>query len=163
MVRKIDELGRVVIPKEMRRILNIKTGSSVEMIINEDKEVVLKKFSEMDNMRFYFEELASLIFESYNLASIVCDDDKIIACRGVNKKDYINKKISFNTQVKNGIFDNEIYVGQVEKFLYQYIICIKSNGFNAGYLILLSNKDIDKMTVKNIEILCTFVSVLMDN
>ena len=35
MVRKIDELGRVVLPKEMRRVLNIKTGSSVEMIINE--------------------------------------------------------------------------------------------------------------------------------
>ena len=43
MVRKVDELGRVVIPKEMRRILNIKTGSSIEMFINDQNQVVLKK------------------------------------------------------------------------------------------------------------------------
>ena len=42
MVRKVDELGRVVIPKEMRRVLNIKTGSSVEMFIGENNEVILK-------------------------------------------------------------------------------------------------------------------------
>ena len=50
MVRKIDELGRVVLPKEMRRVLNIKTGSSVEMVINENNKIVISKFSEIENV-----------------------------------------------------------------------------------------------------------------
>ncbi|NCB48310.1 MAG: AbrB/MazE/SpoVT family DNA-binding domain-containing protein [Clostridia bacterium] len=93
MVRKVDELGRVVIPKEMRRILNIKTGSSIEMIINDENEVVLKKFSEMNNISKFAEVVADILFEEFNVPCLVCDEDKVIFSKGVSKKDFLNKKI----------------------------------------------------------------------
>ena len=52
IVRKVDELGRIVIPKEIRKVLDIKTGSSLEISINEEKQLVLEKFSEIDNVCF---------------------------------------------------------------------------------------------------------------
>ena len=71
MVRKVDELGRVVIPKEMRRILNIKTGSSIEMFINDQNQVVLKKFSELENVNSFIETLVKTIYECFNFACFV--------------------------------------------------------------------------------------------
>lgn len=93
MVRKVDELGRVVIPKEMRRILNIKTGSSIEMIINDENEVVLKKFSEMNNISNYAEVVADILFDEFNVPCLVCDEDNVVFCKGVSKKDFLNKEI----------------------------------------------------------------------
>lgn len=93
MVRKVDELGRVVIPKEMRRILNIKTGSSIEMVINDENEVVLKKFSEMNNISNYAEVVADILFDEFNVPCLVCDEDKVVFCKGVSKKDFLNKEI----------------------------------------------------------------------
>ena len=93
MVRKVDELGRVVIPKEMRRILNIKTGSSIEMFINDNNQVVLKKFSEISNILLFAQNLADVIFDNLNLPCLISDDEKILVVKGLNKKEYLDKKI----------------------------------------------------------------------
>ena len=63
IIRKVDELGRIVIPKEIRKILDIKSGSSLEIGVNDQKELVLKKFSEVKNMS----ELLSVFMESFFL------------------------------------------------------------------------------------------------
>lgn len=91
MVRKVDELGRVVIPKEMRRILNIKTGSSIEMIINDDNEVVLKKFSEMNNIVGYAQTVADILFQEFSIPCLVCDEEKVVCVRGVLKREFLHK------------------------------------------------------------------------
>ncbi len=93
MVRKVDELGRVVIPKEMRRILNIKTGSSIEMTINEQNEMVMKKFSEISNISSSAEVVADTLFSQFSLPVLVCDEDVVVVCRGVAKKEFLGKKM----------------------------------------------------------------------
>ena len=90
MVRKVDELGRVVIPKEMRRILNIKTGSSIEMFINDQNQVVLKKFSELENVNAFIDALIKTIYECFNFACFVCDDEKVLNVYGVSKKEFLS-------------------------------------------------------------------------
>lgn len=97
MVRKVDELGRVVIPKEMRRILNIQTGSSIEMAINDQSEVVMKKFSEVSNISSSAEVVADTLFSQFSLPVLVCDEDSVVVCRGVAKKDFLGKKIPQNS------------------------------------------------------------------
>jgi len=143
MVRKVDELGRVVIPKEMRRILNIKTGSSIEMIINDYSEVVLKKFSEMNNISNFAEVVADILFEEYGVPCLVCDEDKVIYCKGASKKDFLNKKI---------LNKND-----------EWFVCpVNFNGFLGGS-IMLKNTDgkIDKDIEKTVYILSKFLGNIL--
>lgn len=143
MVRKVDELGRVVIPKEMRRVLNIKTGSSIEMIINDENEVVLKKFSEMNNISNYAEVVADILFEEYNLPCLVCDEDKVIYCKGVSKKEFLNKKKPPENK--------------------EWFICpVNFDGFEGGY-IMLSHKENDegKDFEKSVYILSKFLGNIL--
>ena len=157
MVRKIDELGRVVLPKEMRKILNIKTGSSVEMKISEDNKIVLSKFSEIENVLFMAKSLGNLIFEKLNLKCLVCDDDKVIAVCGESKKEYLHKKVLLN-------FDN-IKMVKIENFLEvknNEEVCIYPiimQGFVKGYVVVWDNK----LKNNNIDILVDFFSSLIND
>ena len=91
IVRKVDELGRVVIPKEMRRTLGINTGSSIEMSVGEGGEVVLKKFSDISNIMPLIEKLAQTIFDEFGVPILVSDEERILAGCGT-KKDILLKE-----------------------------------------------------------------------
>ena len=152
MVRKIDELGRVVIPKEMRRVLNIKTGSSVEMVINDEKEVVLKKFYEIDNVLNFASDLCDTIFDKLGLSNIICDEDKIVASKGIkDAKKYFDKIVSNKTN-KFVDFDSD------NKNI--YIFSIKSDGYEIGRVGIFF-KEIDENKLSKIELLVTFASMFL--
>ena len=93
VVRRIDELGRIVIPKEIRRTLGIKDGSSLEIYVDKDV-VALKKHSTMSNLV----ELASIYTESVYATLkrelFITDCDNIISCPNTRKKEFLNKQIS---------------------------------------------------------------------
>lgn len=152
MVRKIDELGRVVIPKEMRRVLNIKTGSSVEMVINDDKEVVLKKFYEIDNVLNFAHDLSDVIFDHLNLPNIICDEDKIVASKGIKEgKIYFEKLISSlpNAFLATNFSDKSLY-----------ILPLKSDGYEVGRVgVFLQEIDKDKLPM--VALLVTFASMFL--
>ena len=168
MVRKVDELGRVVIPKEMRRILNIKTGSSIEMFINDNNEVVLKKFSEITNVLLFAENLAEVIFYYLNLPCLISDDEKILVVKGVNKKEYLNKKI-VNLNNKNNNQKDYFILNKEEQFLLEnknnfennYIFNIYSEGIETGYIYILSENILPDNKISNIIILKKFLSNLL--
>jgi AbrB family transcriptional regulator, stage V sporulation protein T len=94
IVRRIDELGRVVIPKEIRRTLRIREGDPLEIFTDRDGEVILKKYSPIGEMGDFAKEYAESLYRS--LGHIVCifDKDNIIAVSGGNKKEYLDKAIS---------------------------------------------------------------------
>ncbi len=93
IVRRIDDLGRVVIPKEMRRTLRIKEGDPLEIFVSEDGGVILHKYSAMTDLT----EIATHFTESLSKASgmptLICDRDTVVAVNGVPKKDYMNRRI----------------------------------------------------------------------
>ncbi len=166
MVRKVDELGRVVIPKEMRRILNIKSGSSIEMSINDKNQVVLEKFFELSNVFNSAENLANIIFDELNLPCIICDDEKVIISKGVNKKEYLNKKILSNIKIKDNkcemIKDMPFLEEQSNISNFTYIFTITSEGFENGFLIILKDEsELDDNTKNNIILLTKFLSTLL--
>ncbi len=150
MVRKIDELGRVVIPKEMRRILNIKTGSSVEMVINDDKEVVLKKFYEIDNVIGFATDLSDIIFDKLDLVNVICDEDKVVASKGIKgAESYFEKINKEKTNIAVEIDDKTLY-----------ILSLKSDGYEVGRVgIILANFDEEK--VSKVELLVNFASMFL--
>ncbi|WP_042354636.1 stage V sporulation protein T [Bacillus rubiinfantis] len=93
IVRRIDDLGRVVIPKEIRRTLRIREGDPLEIFVDRDGEVILKKYSPISELSDFAKEYAEALFDSLGHPVLICDRDTFIAVAGSSKKDYLNKNI----------------------------------------------------------------------
>ncbi|MHA6252901.1 stage V sporulation protein T [Oceanobacillus sp. CAU 1775] len=93
IVRRIDDLGRVVIPKEIRRTLKIREGDPLEIFVDRDGEVILKKYSPISELGQFAQEYAEALFESLKTPVLICDRDDVIAVAGKSKKEFLNKTI----------------------------------------------------------------------
>lgn len=93
IVRRIDDLGRVVIPKEIRRTLRIREGDPLEIFVARDGEVILKKYSPIGELGDFATEYAESLFESLQHVTLISDRDTIIAVAGASKKEYMDKPI----------------------------------------------------------------------
>ncbi|WHX40689.1 stage V sporulation protein T [Mesobacillus sp. AQ2] len=93
IVRRIDDLGRVVIPKEIRRTLRIREGDPLEIFVDRDGEVILKKYSPISELSDFAKEYAEALYDSLGNPVLICDRDTYIAVAGGSKKDYLNKNI----------------------------------------------------------------------
>ena len=94
IVRRIDDLGRVVIPKEIRRTLRIREGDPLEIFVDRDGEVILKKYSPISELSDFSKEYADALYDSLGHPILICDRDTFIAVSGGSKKEYLNKSIS---------------------------------------------------------------------
>ncbi|WP_426450008.1 stage V sporulation protein T [Paenibacillus sp. S-38] len=93
IVRRIDDLGRVVIPKEIRRTLRIREGDPLEIFVDRDGEVILKKYSPIGELGDFAKEYAESLYESTNHITMISDRDTVIAVAGGSKKDYLEKSV----------------------------------------------------------------------
>lgn len=93
IVRRIDDLGRVVIPKEIRRTLRIREGDPLEIFVDRDGEVILKKYSPIGELGDFAKEYADSLFEAIGHIALIADRDTIIAASGAPKKEFMNKPI----------------------------------------------------------------------
>src|SRR5699024_2060743 len=93
IVRRIDDLGRVVIPKEIRRTLRIREGDPLEIFVAREGEVILKKYSPISELGQFADEYADALYDSVHFPVFICDRDEVIAVSGDSKKDYLNKSI----------------------------------------------------------------------
>jgi looped-hinge helix DNA binding domain, AbrB family len=96
IIRRIDELGRIVIPKEIRKNLKIREGESLEIYINSDETIILKKFSVLKNLKDFSKLLVESIYGDIKKNIIITDTDKVIAVSGKDKKDLMDKELSEN-------------------------------------------------------------------
>ncbi|MCK1995416.1 stage V sporulation protein T [Peribacillus muralis] len=94
IVRRIDDLGRVVIPKEIRRTLRIREGDPLEIFVDRDGEVILKKYSPISELGDFAREYAEALYDSLGNPVMICDRDTYIAVAGGSKKEYLNKSVS---------------------------------------------------------------------
>ncbi|MDO4541909.1 MAG: stage V sporulation protein T [Bacillota bacterium] len=93
IVRRIDDLGRVVIPKEIRRTMRIKEGDPLEIFVDREGEVILKKYSPISELGDFAREYADALSESLGSTVLIADRDEIIAVSGGSKKEFLNKPI----------------------------------------------------------------------
>ena len=106
IVRRIDDLGRVVVPKEIRKVMRIREGDPLEIFTDKDGEIVLKKYSPIGEMGYFAQQYAETAAQSLGCGVCVCDWDQIIAVAGMPKKDMLGK--SLHKELENAIQDREM-------------------------------------------------------
>ena len=156
IVRRIDDLGRVVIPKEIRRTLRIKEGDPLEIFTDREGEIILKKYSPIGELGTFAKEYAEALASASGHSVCITDRDQVVAAAGGIRKDYIGKAIS--RQLENIIQDREqILINQDEKgyvkitgeekeFNLAQVICpILSEGDAIGSVVLLGREPRTRM------------------
>lgn len=94
IVRRIDELGRVVIPKEIRRTLRIREGDPLEIFTDHDGEVVLKKYSPIGEIAAIAKDYTDSLYRTLGHIALISDRDAVVSASGANKREYIEKALS---------------------------------------------------------------------
>lgn len=94
LTRRVDSLGRIVIPKELRRMLHIKEGSPLEIYMDADETIVLKKYSQVGSLKNISQAYAQSLSKVTGATVCVADRDEIIAAAGKDHKKYIGKALS---------------------------------------------------------------------
>ena len=145
--KRIDELGRIVIPKEIRKSMRIKNGDSLEIFLN-DEDIILKKYSPIETL----ENVLSNYVDSFNQVMkhniIVTDRDKVIAMAGNLKKKYLGKNISDFTDRSIERRDSFVerqkksvnLIEEISEVCYYSFSSIVNNGDAIGAVIILSTE-----------------------
>ena len=94
IVRRIDDLGRVVIPKEIRRTLRIREGDPLEIFTDKDGEVIFKKYSPIGELSDFAAQICDSLHRSTDALAAVCDRDAVIAVAGGGKRELLSKRLS---------------------------------------------------------------------
>ncbi|MBR6778736.1 MAG: AbrB/MazE/SpoVT family DNA-binding domain-containing protein [Clostridia bacterium] len=159
IVRRVDELGRIVLPREMRKMLNVREGTKLEIGIVDGNKFLLSKYSDMVSLKEYSDAVSSAISVSIEHDVLISDMENILSS---NKKKYINKQLS--EEVQELIYKREIvikkqedgsemlefFVGSGNEFCCQLIVPIVKDGDAIGSVIILvsENKCFDDSSVK---------------
>ena len=94
VIRRIDELGRIVIPKEIRKTLRIHDGDNLEIYTDSNENIILSKYSSISKISEYAINFANAIYKFLKHDVIITDTNKIIAVEGTIRKNYSNQCIS---------------------------------------------------------------------
>lgn len=155
IVRRIDDLGRVVIPKEIRRTLRIREGDPLEIFVDRDGEVILKKYSPIGELGDFAKEYADSLYESMNHTVLISDRDSVIAVSGASKKEYLEKAIGSiveksleerKTRLEKNAGSYEICRDMNETYGSFVIAPIVAGGDPIGSVILLNKNESTKMS-----------------
>lgn len=146
ILRRIDELGRIVVPKEIRKKLKIREGDNLDIFVNEDS-VILKKYSPLNDLEAILEILLDAVKLQYNFSMIVTDMEMVIASSkvGLEPEDILSESfIELITQNIQLEFNKNVPIEVNESFQTdQYIIIkpISVYGDLFGSIILFSDYD----------------------
>lgn len=166
IVRRIDELGRVVIPKELRRTMHLKEGEEMEVFVAPDDTLVLKKYSAIKELSQFGQEYADIVYQITNTNCIICDLDNFVAC-SVDKSNYLGNRISkalesFLIARKSAYLrgDNiiNIMVDDTKKYKDMSISPIIVNGDVMGGIIMASTAGFGEISLKLVEVASGFIS-----
>ena len=94
IVRRIDDLGRVVIPKEIRRTMRIREGDPLEIYTDKDGEVIFKKYSPVGELSTFATQICETLNKTTGHTAVICDRDAVIAVSGTSRRELMDKRIS---------------------------------------------------------------------
>ncbi|MEY8338622.1 stage V sporulation protein T [Lachnospiraceae bacterium 62-35] len=151
IVRRIDDLGRVVIPKEIRRTLRLREGTPLEIFTDREGEIILKKYSPMIELTAFASQYADAMAQATGKIVCITDRDQVIAVAGGSKKEMLQKNISRQLEqvitertVLTATGDDKAYVPitpeELEGITAQVIAPIICEGDAIGAVILLSRE-----------------------
>ena len=115
IVRRIDDLGRVVIPKEIRRTMRIREGDPLEIFTNTDGEVIFKKYSPVGDITELASQYAEVLSKIGGCPAAICDRDHVIAVSGMQKKEVLERRVSSSLEDLIEQRKNHIYTSYDDK------------------------------------------------
>lgn len=149
IVRRIDDLGRVVIPKEIRRTMRIREGDPLEIFTNKDGEVIFKKYSLLGGVDEFAAQICETLSKTTGSTVAVTDRDSIIAAAGSARRDLIGKHISAQLEQimeDRGIFradgsERSVFVTEsLDRYCAAIAAPIISEGDALGLVLFVSNE-----------------------
>ncbi|MCT4597518.1 MAG: stage V sporulation protein T [Vallitalea sp.] len=157
IVRRIDDLGRVVIPKEIRRTLRIREGDPLEIFTDKDGEIILKKYSPIGELGTFAKQYAEALAQTTGHTICISDKDQVIAVSGGSKREFLEKQIS--KELEEAITEREtilankdekkfidiLYDNGNDEYISEVITPIISEGDAIGAVIFLSKDTKIKM------------------
>lgn len=152
IVRRIDDLGRIVIPKEIRKTMHIRESDPLEIYTEHDGSIILKKYSPIGEMGIIAQQYAESIAGCIPHTICICDQDSIIAAAGPNGKKLIGKLLHEKSEealrdrrqllADKGTSDFIPLISDFpEEFVSMTMMTILAQGDAIGLMCILSNKD----------------------
>lgn len=177
IVRRIDELGRVVIPKEIRRTLRIREGDPLEIFTDREGGVILKKYSPIGEMSEFAKQFCEGLSRTVGHIALISDRDAILALSGGSKKEYLDRVLSKemeelmkerkHTQTKNNRTTLPITKDEDDGSEYhsQTLVPIISDGEPIGLVMLLDKEENSEMgdtELKVCQVAASFIGKQME-
>ena len=156
IVRRIDDLGRIVVPKEIRRTLRIREGDPLEIFTDREGEIILKKYSPIGELSQFAAEYSESLAQTTGHLVLITDCDHVVAASGTGKKDFEGKPISRQLEEiigarKSVLASKEeadfarITLDDAGEFRQQAISTIICEGDAIGSVILYSKDEKERM------------------
>ena len=176
ITRKVDDLGRIVIPKEIRNSLFITEGTPMEIIVTDEMDILLRRSKVIENISELAEKMCSVLYEMLSFPVLITDDEKVVCCVGISKKQYQNKPLS--EELLKIIHNSANYTASEEyrttlvpiihkdemKFTSQIIIPITMEGKSIGLIVLLSSDAIpSNVDIKVMQTVSKLISIQLSN
>ena len=173
IIRRIDDLGRVVIPKEIRRTMRIREGDPLEIFTSGDGEVVLKKHSLLGAISEYAENMAAVLHKDTGFPVAITDRDTIISVSGVPKNELLGRRVS--VEIEQIMQERRTFISQqrhtvktVEAMDVESSVCapIIASGDIVGCICMLSAKTGEipsDCAVKMVQIMANFMTKSVEN
>ncbi|MBS6601132.1 MAG: stage V sporulation protein T [Clostridium sp.] len=174
IVRRIDDLGRVVIPKEIRRTLRIREGDPLEIFTDREGGIILKKYSPINELTDFSREYAESLQDVIGHIILISDKDAFISVSGTSKEDYEDRKVSSRLDevmegrksVLLGLSDKIIPLHKddsMDEYKYEIIAPIMAQGDAIGSVIILSKDEaIGELELKLAETAAAFLGKQME-
>lgn len=148
IIRRIDELGRIVIPKEIRKTLRIKNGDNLEIVVD-DETIILKKYSHIKNLEYMANIYAESFYQVLKYNIIITDTDRVVAVSGNLKNKYLDAEISEMIERMIDRRDNTVTRKKANieiskdssEFCYYAMSTIINNGDSIGSVIIISTEN----------------------
>ncbi len=160
IVRRIDELGRIVIPKELRRSFHIREGDLLEIYTGNTEEIIFKKHSVVKHSSGIMNRYSEILSRSIGMPTLISDKESIVAACGTSRKEFIGEKITpFLREIMEArksiseTENNTAKIKPIEKTKNEclFMFPIIANGDLCGSIIVLKNETLKNSDLKNIE------------
>lgn len=168
MIRRIDDLGRIVIPKEIRKTMHIRESDPLEIFTEKDGDIILKKYSPIGEMGESAMQFAQSVASQTSYTVCICDQDCVIASAGPGAKKLLGKELHANSEKllserKNVLLDLEkeefspIISDFPDEFRYLCLATIISDSEAIGLVCILSEKELSDQELMITKIGATFL------
>ncbi len=152
IVRRIDDLGRVVIPKEIRRTMRIREGDPLEIFVSNEGEVIFKKYSPISELGSIAAQYCEVLFRTAGYPVLITDRDHVVAVSGISRREVLERRVSpsLEDHIENrrgfSAAEGQSPLQPIEGVAYYALVQspIISSGDVCGSIMFLQNKENDR-------------------